>query len=603
MGIFLNQANNVATILSGNGGSISNSATSIKVASSTNFPATPFAAIIEAEIVYVTNVSGTTWTVTRGQESTTAVTHNDGAIVRQILTLAAWNAVVQLQSGTPTAQTGEVLISNTTSFPAIEGRNSNNGGPAVKGINTSTVGGLPVGVYGDASANANGTGVQGIGSAGTGVSGSATSTGGTGVFGAGEAAGVWGSASGASGYGGKFVNSSGVALFAQTQTTTKEAIIANTTQSGTTAAAVSVVDDTSTQKARINFDGSASLTNSKNYFDNPRFKWAQRLGNGASTKSFTANVRDYHVDRWNTFFGGGTGATITISRLDFGTSVGGSGSSSDTKYCMRVDRSVAGTGYTSCIIEQWIENVWTLAGKTVTVSMLIRCNNAAVTLTPIMTQYFGTGGTPNSNVSASGSPSTWSIPNSATFARYSATFNIQSVNGLSVGTLTPSALVFQLNLPTSNTTYQIDITDAQLEISPIATPFKDYSDIDDFMRCRRFYQHTFEQGTVPAQNAGVRGMHIGGSNTSGTTPGSFTSAWQLQPEMRMFGTTVPTVVTYHPTAASAFPLNNNLGTACTAVSLQGFSGPRAIGFNFTPPTGTALGHQMVVHASASAELI
>jgi hypothetical protein len=72
------------TTLSGNGGSISSGATSAIVASSTGFPSTPFLVKIGTEDVKVTNVSGTTWTIVRGYNGTTAATHNDGVTVTQI---------------------------------------------------------------------------------------------------------------------------------------------------------------------------------------------------------------------------------------------------------------------------------------------------------------------------------------------------------------------------------------------------------------------------------------------------------------------------------------------------------------------------------------
>ena len=75
----------VATTLSGN---INNSATSITVAALSGYPAqTPFTAIIDPdtaseEVVEVTNVAGTTLTVTRGVDGTTASSHNAGAVFR-----------------------------------------------------------------------------------------------------------------------------------------------------------------------------------------------------------------------------------------------------------------------------------------------------------------------------------------------------------------------------------------------------------------------------------------------------------------------------------------------------------------------------------------
>lgn len=72
-------------------GALTNVATSLTVASSSGYPSTPFVAIInrdlaDEEAVYVTNVSGTNWTVTRGYDGTTALSHLSGAKVEHGVT-------------------------------------------------------------------------------------------------------------------------------------------------------------------------------------------------------------------------------------------------------------------------------------------------------------------------------------------------------------------------------------------------------------------------------------------------------------------------------------------------------------------------------------
>lgn len=80
-------ANNPQTALSG---SITAGATSINVASSAAFPTTgTFHIIIDSELMRVTGVSGTTWTVVRGAESTSAASHNNNATVTGVLTAGA----------------------------------------------------------------------------------------------------------------------------------------------------------------------------------------------------------------------------------------------------------------------------------------------------------------------------------------------------------------------------------------------------------------------------------------------------------------------------------------------------------------------------------
>jgi hypothetical protein len=130
MGIQYNQADNISTTLNG---AINNSVTSIVVTSSTGFPATPFVVICDFELMLVTAVVTTTWTVTRATEGTAAASHLTGAIVRQVATLAAWNALVQLQTGTTTAQSGAVNIDGalTTGGTVTAGSTSTAGSAGV----------------------------------------------------------------------------------------------------------------------------------------------------------------------------------------------------------------------------------------------------------------------------------------------------------------------------------------------------------------------------------------------------------------------------------------------------------------------------------------
>lgn len=80
-------ANSAVTTL--NGG-INNAVTSLVVTSATLFPtAGQFRIKIDNEIMIVTNVSGTTFTVTRGAEGTSAASHSNSAVVRHVLTAGA----------------------------------------------------------------------------------------------------------------------------------------------------------------------------------------------------------------------------------------------------------------------------------------------------------------------------------------------------------------------------------------------------------------------------------------------------------------------------------------------------------------------------------
>lgn len=84
-------ANNATTTLNG---AITNVATTMTVAAFSTFPTavtgvTQFRVLIDTELILVTNVATTTWTISRGAEGTTGAAHSTGATVTHIVSAAA----------------------------------------------------------------------------------------------------------------------------------------------------------------------------------------------------------------------------------------------------------------------------------------------------------------------------------------------------------------------------------------------------------------------------------------------------------------------------------------------------------------------------------
>jgi hypothetical protein len=74
--------------------------TTLTVASATNFPTSPnFPIIVDTELMMVIGVSGTTFTVTRGIEGTTAASHVTGAALGQVITAGSLLPLAGLISG------------------------------------------------------------------------------------------------------------------------------------------------------------------------------------------------------------------------------------------------------------------------------------------------------------------------------------------------------------------------------------------------------------------------------------------------------------------------------------------------------------------------
>ena len=86
--------------------------TSITVTSSASFPSAPFIIGIDTECMLVTNVSGTTWTVTRGYESSTAATHSNGAPIYHDISAAEADSIDAKLAKAGGTMTGPINMGN-----------------------------------------------------------------------------------------------------------------------------------------------------------------------------------------------------------------------------------------------------------------------------------------------------------------------------------------------------------------------------------------------------------------------------------------------------------------------------------------------------------
>ena len=231
---------------------------------------------------------------------------------------------------------------------------------------------------------------------------------------------------------------------------------------------------------------------SRNYIINGSFDFWQR-GTSFAAQPYGA----YGADRWRVYFDG-TGAR-TVSRQAF-TAGSAPDASVEYSYFYRCQQTTAGTGATyNTIAAQPIENVRTLAGKTVTVSFWAK-SNAARNFTWYLVQGFGTGGTPSATVYTQG-PST--IPVTTSWARYSATVTLPSISGKTLGTNSDHALTLEIRSLTVNATQTNDIFGVQVEEGPYATSFRMAGSTytEEQNACWRYYQrHTSIRGTCDNYN-------------------------------------------------------------------------------------------------------
>lgn len=100
-------ANNASSTLNG---AITSVAATLVVTSAAPFPTVPqFRLIIDSELLLVTAVAGTTFTVTRGAEGTLAAAHGNLALVTHILTAGAMGTLQAKITVATTAPVGPAV--------------------------------------------------------------------------------------------------------------------------------------------------------------------------------------------------------------------------------------------------------------------------------------------------------------------------------------------------------------------------------------------------------------------------------------------------------------------------------------------------------------
>jgi hypothetical protein len=205
--------------------------------------------------------------------------------------------------------------------------------------------------------------------------------------------------------------------------------------------------------------------------------------------SFTSPADNAFVaDRWRQN-GDGTKGTRIWSRQSF---TPGEISGYESQYYMRFQQSVAGSGasYQNMLIQP-IEDVRTLAGKTVTLSYWAKADTAGRTIAPIFFRFYGTG-SPTATDAVYGSISTLST----SWQRYTTTVNIPSISGK---TISSADHVFQLIFtPTFNIAQTIDIWGIQLEEGSVATAFttNTANPQAELAACQRYYEQSEIYGLI-----------------------------------------------------------------------------------------------------------
>ncbi len=316
----------------------------------------------------------------------------------------------------------------------------------------------------------------------------------------------------------------------------------------------------------------------KNVFINGGFDIWQR------GTSFTAN--GLTADRWKLALG--VGAAITVSRSAF--TLGQTDVPGEPEFYVSLNRTTAGSA--SSIFLQAIEDVRTFAGKTVTFSFWAKAT-AAFSIDVDHAQNFGTGG--GSGQTNGANLGNWSVTTS--WQKFSTQIPIASISGKTIGTGGNDFLA--INFIWRNTqglTETLDIANVQIEEGSVATDFESRPIGLEQALAQRYYQKSFPDSVVPAQNAGRTGAYELVQSVGPSLLVVFASVI-LPVQMRA----TPTVTLFNPSAANAEIRNVSAGTNWTG-SVAVLKTEKSFSTNGTTPAGSDEADGGSFHWTADAEL-
>jgi hypothetical protein len=235
-------------------------------------------------------------------------------------------------------------------------------------------------------------------------------------------------------------------------------------------------------------DSVSPIITGRNKVINPNFDIWQR---GTSLAANGSSINRYLADRWISY---GAGSTIQPQRQAF--MVGQIDVPNEPQYFHRfVVGSISGSA-NCAVMNQLIEGVRTLSGKTVTLSFWAKALNDSKPISVEFTQIFGFGGSPSATVTGIG---VTKINLTATWQKFIITTSIPSISGKTIGANNNDCLQMSFwfdagsnfNTRTASLGQQsgtFDIAQVQLEEGSIATNFEYQPRQQELALCQRYYE-------------------------------------------------------------------------------------------------------------------
>lgn len=334
-----------------------------------------------------------------------------------------------------------------------------------------------------------------------------------------------------------------------------------------------------------------SIQETVNQVINPWFRFWQR------NTSFTTAASTYTntADGWACHPGTG-GGIVTFSRSTH--TFGQTTVPFEPVFYMTWAQS---TGGTSPFLAQRMESVRTYAGQTVTFWFMADVTSGTQSVTPSVTQYFGSGGSPSANVTTSGA----AITLSTTTKLFSCTIAVPSISGKSFGTdSNTSCLRINLTFP-SATTFTANFYCFGVTPGSFAVVEPPRTEMVELLNCQRRIFKTFQHDVTPSQNSAIR---VGAVAYTAVQAGvnSYCCLFPLPTPLRSQEAAAATLTTYSVAAASSAWYNATGGAVSGAAAMAVVGGATLYPKNYVAITnaqaaGDAVGNVNVLHFMVDCE--
>ena len=340
---------------------------------------------------------------------------------------------------------------------------------------------------------------------------------------------------------------------------------------------------TFTSNTNMVSQNSGQLAGFRNGLINGQMNVSQLLVDTAANFS-TAGT--YGIDRWN-MVAQALGGTIQYQRVT---------GDATSRYAIRMSRT-SGTNTGNLNMLQALESInsYRFAGRQVTFSFRARRGSAYLGGL-FATMLTGTG-VDQSAPSAYVPSWTGSVQQNFTLSgTLGTTFSTFS------GTLTAAANASQLAVSISTGAFTgtgtandwLEITDVQLEVGSVATPYENIDFATELARCMRYYEKSFTLATVPVQNAGAASVFTMFSGKAAT--GVNVAGIPFQVRKRI----APTITLFNPGAANAQVRDFGASVDCSATT--GVGTENGISMTYTGNAATTIGNSTGINWTANAEL-